>query len=117
MLAARRKISPPVNNFANGSSRSSPQRPTFASREPSDTGTGGSREPKTEENWKRAAEVTSQLKARIEAMKVSNFLTLNATGRSQMLITTSTGTARNDPTLTKHPSLSFITLDLDESVN
>lgn len=67
MLAARRKISPPVNNMTNGSGRSSPQRPTFASREPSDT---GSKEPRTEENWKRAAEVTSQLKARIEAMKV-----------------------------------------------
>lgn len=70
MLAARRKISPPVNNVANGSGRSSPQRPTFASREASDSGTTGSREPRAEENWKRAAEVTSQLKARIEAMKV-----------------------------------------------
>lgn len=70
MLAARRKISPPVNTMANGSGRSSPQRPTFGSRESSDTGVGGSKEPRTEENWKRAAEVTSQLKARIEAMKV-----------------------------------------------
>ncbi|KEF57786.1 uncharacterized protein A1O9_05706 [Exophiala aquamarina CBS 119918] len=67
MLASRRKISPPVNSMANGSGRSSPQRPNLGSREQSDT---GSREPKTEENWKRAAEVTSQLKARIEAMKV-----------------------------------------------
>lgn len=67
MLASRRKISPPVNSMANGSGRSSPQRPNFGSREQSDS---GSREPKTEENWKRAAEVTSQLKARIEAMKV-----------------------------------------------
>ena len=78
---ARRKISPPV--LANGASgRSSPQRPAFAmamSREASDSGPGperpgvGSREPSSgrpEENWKRAAEVTSQLKARIEAMKV-----------------------------------------------
>ena len=67
MLASRRKISSPVNSMANGSGRSSPQRPNFGSREQSDS---GSREPKTEENWKRAAEVTSQLKARIEAMKV-----------------------------------------------
>ncbi len=70
-LAARRKISPPVGNMANGSGRSSPQRPTFASREASESGSVGSREPRAEENWKRAAEVTSQLKARIEAMKVS----------------------------------------------
>lgn len=70
-MAARRKMSPPVNNMANGSGRSSPQRPTLASREASDAGSVGSREPRAEENWKRAAEVTSQLKARIEAMKVS----------------------------------------------
>lgn len=68
-FAARRKISPPVNNMTNGSGRSSPQRPTYASREASDSGVGGS-QPRGEENWKRAAEVTSQLKARIEAMKV-----------------------------------------------
>ncbi|KIW15929.1 hypothetical protein PV08_05979 [Exophiala spinifera] len=68
-MAARRKMSPPVNTMANGSGRSSPQRPTFASREASETGSIGSREPRAEENWKRAAEVTSQLKARIEAMK------------------------------------------------
>lgn len=66
-LSARRKISPPV---ANGSGTSSPQRPTHSSREASDSGQGGSKEPRVEENWKRAAEVTSQLKARIEAMKV-----------------------------------------------
>ncbi|EXJ63938.1 hypothetical protein A1O7_00273 [Cladophialophora yegresii CBS 114405] len=75
---ARRKISPPV--MANGASgRSSPQRPAYTtmSRESSDAGAErpgvGSREPSSgarpEENWKRAAEVTSQLKARIEAMK------------------------------------------------
>lgn len=69
-LAARRKISPPVGGAPNGSGRSSPQRPTFASREASDSGTVASKEPRAEENWRRAAEVTSQLKARIEAMKV-----------------------------------------------
>lgn len=69
-LTARRKISPPVAAMSNGSGMSSPQRPTFASREASDSGSVGSREPRAEENWKRAAEVTSQLKARIEAMKV-----------------------------------------------
>lgn len=81
---ARRKISPPV--MSNGASgRSSPQRTTHhqatysMSRDNSDSGLSGaggtgSREPsggaRPEENWKRAAEVTSQLKARIEAMKV-----------------------------------------------
>ncbi|KIX02122.1 uncharacterized protein Z518_08061 [Rhinocladiella mackenziei CBS 650.93] len=70
ILSARRKISPPVSGMANGSGRSSPQRPNFASRETSDVGAAGSKEPGTGENWKRAAEVTSQLKARIEAMKV-----------------------------------------------
>ncbi|KAK5214162.1 hypothetical protein LTR20_004306 [Exophiala xenobiotica] len=74
-LAARRKISPPVANMANGSGQSSPQRPTFASREASESGSTGSREPRAEENWKRAAEVTSQLKARIEAMKARQGLT------------------------------------------
>jgi cytoskeleton-associated protein 5 len=77
--AARRKISPPV--MTNGASgRSSPQRPAYTamSREASDSSAErpgvASREPSSgarpEENWKRAAEVTSQLKARIEAMKV-----------------------------------------------
>jgi cytoskeleton-associated protein 5 len=70
ILSARRKISPPVSGMSYGSGRSSPQRPTFSSREASDAGTVGSTEPRAEENWKRAAEVTSQLKARIEAMKV-----------------------------------------------
>ncbi|KAK5276347.1 hypothetical protein LTR40_011739 [Exophiala xenobiotica] len=61
--------------MANGSGQSSPQRPTFASREASESGSTGSREPRAEENWKRAAEVTSQLKARIEAMKARQGLT------------------------------------------
>ncbi|EXJ95050.1 hypothetical protein A1O1_00168 [Capronia coronata CBS 617.96] len=70
VLTGRRKISPPVAGAPNGSDRTSPQRPTFSSRDTSDSGTVASREPRAEENWKRAAEVTSQLKARIEAMKV-----------------------------------------------
>ncbi|KAI1608032.1 armadillo-type protein [Exophiala viscosa] len=74
-LTARRKISPPVGGMTNGSGMSSPQRPTFASREASESGSVGSREPRAEENWKRAAEVTSQLKARIEAMKARQGLT------------------------------------------
>ena len=52
---ARRKISPPIQ-----SGSMSPVRPTAERAESTNT-----------ENWKRAAEVTSQLKARIEAMKVS----------------------------------------------
>ena len=86
ILAARRKISPPVASV-NGNGRGSPvraERPTISSREmsreASDAGSnvgggagggGGGGEGKPAENWKRAAEVTSQLKARIEAMKVS----------------------------------------------
>jgi protein STU2 len=73
----RRKISPPINSgHGTGSSgRASPQRPTSTlGRGPSDatTGAGGEAGGRVEpaENWKRAAEVTSQLKARIEAMKV-----------------------------------------------
>jgi len=75
--AGRRKISPPINSgHGTGSSgRASPQRPTSTlGRGPSDatTGAGGEAGGRVEpaENWKRAAEVTSQLKARIEAMKV-----------------------------------------------
>jgi protein STU2 len=82
----RRKISPPyMSNGASG--RSSPQRPAYSttqsmSREASDSGIERpgpvSREPSSnarpEENWRRAAEVTSQLKARIEAMKVRDSL-------------------------------------------
>ena len=69
-LAARRKISPPVN----GSGGGSPVRPNIGSREMSREASndgGGGEGGKPAENWKRAAEVTSQLKARIEAMKVS----------------------------------------------
>lgn len=56
--AVRRKISPPMNTR-------SPQRPSVER-----AGTSGEGE-----NWKRAAEVTSQLKARIEAMKARQGLT------------------------------------------
>ncbi len=83
----RRKIPPPAaSNGASG--RSSPQRSAYTamSREASDSGVGGAsterpgpgnREPSAgTENWKRAAEVTSQLKARIEAMKVRSLLAL-----------------------------------------
>ncbi|KIW24952.1 uncharacterized protein PV07_10628 [Cladophialophora immunda] len=76
--ATRRKISPPMaSNGASG--RTSPQRsghtPAYSmSREASDSGLSAGAGPREsgsrpEENWKRAAEVTSQLKARIEAMK------------------------------------------------
>jgi len=64
--AARRKMNTPV---VNGNGRSSPQRPVVGGREASGISESGNRESPTE-NWKRAAEVTSQLKARIEAMKV-----------------------------------------------
>ena len=61
-----RKISPPTTQNQSNGSRS-PQR--AAGQDTGATaGAGGSTAPA--ENWKRAAEVTSQLKARIEAMKV-----------------------------------------------
>ncbi|KAK6376695.1 hypothetical protein LTR64_000073 [Lithohypha guttulata] len=60
--AMRRKISPPLNTTSAGRS---PQRP--ASDRTGANGEG--------ESWKRAAEVTSQLKARIEAMKARQGLT------------------------------------------
>ncbi|OKL61602.1 hypothetical protein UA08_03774 [Talaromyces atroroseus] len=68
----RRKFSPPIGQSL--SSRGSPSRPTarYASassnnseEQPSIT----TRSAEPAENWKRAAEVTSQLKARIEQMK------------------------------------------------
>ena len=71
--AMRRKISPPLVNAS--SAGRTPQRPQFGmSREQSSASvnSGGSGEG---ENWKRAAEVTSQLKARIEAMKARQGLT------------------------------------------
>ena len=59
LFNAKRKISPPVGVQG----RASPTRP----------GSGRSAETtEPAENWKRAAEVTSQLKARIEQMKVSH---------------------------------------------
>lgn len=69
--AMRRKISPPMSTSSAGRS---PQRPQFGmSREQSSASVNsGSGEG---ENWKRAAEVTSQLKARIEAMKARQGLT------------------------------------------
>jgi hypothetical protein len=67
-FSSRRKISPPI--ASSGMGRTSPTRPAgsgVGSRGASEEQRGGA-EPA--ENWKRAAEVTSQLKARIEAMKV-----------------------------------------------
>jgi protein STU2 len=66
-FSSRRKISPPIAmNGASG--RSSPQRGE-QQQDGSRPGLGREVSQGTE-NWKRAAEVTSQLKARIEAMKV-----------------------------------------------
>jgi cytoskeleton-associated protein 5 len=80
----RRKMSPPVAhpNFSSG--RTSPSRPGVGSRHQtgaseSSTFVNGREERSSTiaepaENWKRAAEVTSQLKARIEQMKVCGSL-------------------------------------------
>lgn len=73
--AMRRKMSPPITQSAGRS----PQRPQFGlSREPSNSSSNknaGNAGVEGGENWKRAAEVTSQLKARIEAMKARQGLT------------------------------------------
>ncbi len=76
--AMRRKISPPTAANAGRS----PQRPAFgASRDQSSASVNSVGSEGQGENWKRAAEVTSQLKARIEAMKVRN-AQLYSTARS-----------------------------------
>jgi protein STU2 len=86
LFNARRKMSPPVANpnFAGG--RTSPSRPGIGSRHQMGPGEASTlvngREERSStsttsepaENWKRAAEVTSQLKARIEQMKVCRLL-------------------------------------------
>lgn len=72
----RRKFSP---TFANHSGVGSPTR---SSRVGSGSFSGEETAPRSgepAENWKRAAEVTSQLKARIEAMKVSSTRTHSST--------------------------------------
>ncbi|KAK2739729.1 Microtubule-associated protein, microtubule dynamics during spindle orientation [Onygenales sp. PD_40] len=66
--AGRRKISPPVGS-SYSSGRGSPARLSAGRTGSSGDGPLSSGEPA--ENWKRAAEVTSQLKARIEQMKVT----------------------------------------------
>ena len=82
LFNGRRKMSPPVANQNFSSGRTSPSRPGIGSRHHTGTsesstlvngrdersGAGATGEPA--ENSKRAAEVTSQLKARIEQMKV-----------------------------------------------
>lgn len=77
MYNSRRKISPPVAPPPYSSGRASPSRPVAGGRGAAGTsdstrgdGGGGSTNAEPAENWKRAAEVTSQLKARIEQMKV-----------------------------------------------
>lgn len=61
----RRKLSPTVQTNLPGVTS-----PTRSSALGSRTASGEERSPEPAENWKRAAEVTSQLKARIEQMKV-----------------------------------------------
>ncbi|KAK2871556.1 hypothetical protein FQN49_003060 [Arthroderma sp. PD_2] len=63
-FSSRRKFSPPAGSSSYSSGRGSPAR---SSRTPTGDGSTSAMEPS--ENWKRAAEVTSQLKARIEQMK------------------------------------------------
>jgi cytoskeleton-associated protein 5 len=68
--AVRRKFSPPIGS-SYSSGRGSPSRTTRTGVGDDRTSTSTSQvEPA--ENWKRAAEVTSQLKARIEQMKVGS---------------------------------------------
>lgn len=74
----RRKFSPPIGQSL--SSRGSPVRSTARYASAGSTHSGDdqpsitSRSAEPAENWKRAAEVTSQLKARIEQMKVFPYL-------------------------------------------
>ena len=68
----RRKLSPTFGTAYSGLGS-----PTRSSRVGSGSADGEEQPPRSAEpaeNWKRAAEVTSQLKARIEAMKVSIFI-------------------------------------------
>jgi cytoskeleton-associated protein 5 len=70
----RRKFSPPASSGI--SSRGSPSRPTAryastGSNNDEEHQPAPTRSTEPAENWKRAAEVTSQLKARIEQMKAS----------------------------------------------
>ena len=74
LFNARRKMSPSAATYGNGSSgASSPQRSTAAAAA-SRAGDNNRSGAEPTENWKRAAEVTSQLKARIEQMKVCDML-------------------------------------------
>lgn len=86
---ARRKMSPPsaAGGYGNGngngnSGATSPQRSTAASTSTTTSRAGDRRSGAAEptENWKRAAEVTSQLKARIEQMKVCHVIHLSRNG-------------------------------------
>lgn len=71
--AMRRTMSPPTVGMS--SVGRSPQRPQFGSNREQSAGSATSSAPGEGENWKRAAEVTSQLKARIEAMKARQGIT------------------------------------------
>jgi protein STU2 len=85
LFNGRRKMSPPVANQNFSSGRTSPSRPGIGSRHQTGSSessalvngreerSGASATGEPAENWKRAAEVTSQLKARIEQMKVCGF--------------------------------------------
>jgi protein STU2 len=88
LFNGRRKMSPPVANQNFSSGRTSPSRSGIGSRHQTGSSessalvngreerSGASATGEPAENWKRAAEVTSQLKARIEQMKVCGFFFL-----------------------------------------
>lgn len=67
-FAGRRKISPPVGTYSSGGGNPARTTARAVSYGRADGPVASPTEPG--ENWKRAAEVTSQLKARIEQMKV-----------------------------------------------
>lgn len=83
--AVRRKISPPMVTR-------SPQRshPGMSREQSGNSVSATSNGESGGESWKRAAEVTSQLKARIEAMKVE----LYGVGQTRSILLTRTGTTR-----------------------
>lgn len=74
--ARHKALSPELGRYSNGGSgRASPARGfRSVSDTPASAGASGSTNGNGVESWKRAAEVTSQLKARIEQMKVSLLL-------------------------------------------
>lgn len=94
--ARHKALSPELGRYSNGGSgRASPARGfRSVSDTPAAAGASGSTNGNGVESWKRAAEVTSQLKARIEQMKVSLPSASPLKSADVMLTTVKPGKAR-----------------------